>query len=411
MSTVYVLGAGASYGYTASPTGVRPPLATALFKSFFELDVSGDLGTKIGWIIDYVKDRYGVPPERFGSFDMDAEDLMTALEDDIERHVHRIREGPPYEDLSERINIGRDISAFDQTLFMFTSILNEMVNGPLYENYVTLATRIGPDDAVLTFNWDVLLDRTLYEVMSWSPDTGYGIRFESIFEEGWRLPERPWSRQPALLKLHGSTNWLTRYLTRNQMTGERAFLGYDRQTTAVTFGVETGDDILNPRLEGRARPRPHSGHQPFKPQDLRPLCFVSGGRPFDAFNGRFRPGYAPFTYFYSPLDPNDEVPTSPLIIAPVRHKTYEEYAVILEPLWTRAAQLLHEAHRVVVVSFSFPPADVRVRELFKPARFRRSIEVVNHYPDRPLATLVDLVGTSDDVRIVASSFSEFLDRR
>jgi hypothetical protein len=71
--------------------------------------------------------------------------------------------------------------------------------------------------------------------------------------------------------------------------------------------------------------------------------------------------------------------------------------------------LLYEAHRVVVVGFSFPLTDVRVRELFKPAGVRRSIEIVNPYPDRPLAALVDLVGASDDVRVVASSFSQFLD--
>jgi hypothetical protein len=247
----------------------------------------------------------------------------------------------------------------------------------------------------------------LYGVTSWTPDTGYGIKFESIFDEGWRLPERPLFSQPSLLKLHGSTNWLTRYLTRNAVTGERAFLGNDRQNVAVTFGVETGNDVLNPRFEMRGRVRPRSGLQPFDPKDLRPLCFVSGRRPFEAFNGRFRPGYAPFTYFYSPLDPNDRVPTSPLIIAPVRHKAYEEYAVILEPLWTRAADLLHEAHRVVVVGFSFPPTDVRVRDLFKPSRFRRSVEIVNPYPDRPLAVLNELVG-SDDVRVVASSFTQFL---
>ncbi len=405
MSTVYLLGAGASYGYTASPTGVRPPLATGLFKAFFQLDLSGDLRMKIGWLVNYVRDRYGIPPIDFASFEMDAEEFMTTLESDIDVSISRLREGQGSDETM--VGIMHQIGTFNQTLFLFTNILNDIVNGPLYDDYVSLATRIGPDDAILTFNWDVLLDRALYEVTKWQPDTGYGVDFESIFDEGWRPPTPHTSPKPALLKLHGSTNWLTPYITRDPTTGQHMFLTNDPNHRAVTFGVDTGDDVFNPKFEPKVQERPWSP-QHLTADKLRRFCFISGRNRFDAYNDRFRAGYAPFTYFYSPLDPTDHAPTSPLIIAPVRHKAYDDFSPILEHLWARAAELLHEAHRVVVVGFSFPPTDVRVRDLFKAARFRRSIEIVNPYPDRPLAALNELVGTTDDVRVVGSSFSQFL---
>jgi hypothetical protein len=149
---------------------------------------------------------------------------------------------------------------------------------------------------------------------------------------------------------------------------------------------------------------------PYTPSQLRPLCFVKGTRPFASFNDRFRPGYAPFTYFQSPLDPNHRAPTGPLIIAPLKHKAYGQYAMVLEALWTRAAEALRNASRIVVVGFSFPPTDLRARGLFAPSDRRRSIEVVDPYPDRALLTLREILGSSDDIGHTASSFSEFLRR-
>jgi len=332
---------------------------------------------------------------------------MTTLEEDVEEHFARMRRGVRYDNASDWMHVTRNVAAFDQVLFLFTHVLNEIANGPLYADYVTLSRQLRPEDTIITFNWDVLLDRALQESTNWIPDTGYGIRFSSMFDEAWRLPERPWSKGPTLLKLHGSTNWLRCHITRDVATGAWSILRTNTAVVApgkeveVVFRMEYDSNVLADRRLSSA---------PYTLSQLRPLCFVNGTRRFASFNDRFRPGYAPFTYFQSPLDPNYGAPTGPLIIAPVKHKAYGQYAIILEPLWARAADALRDARRIVIVGFSFPPTDLRARELFTPSDRRRSIEMVDPYPDQPVSTLRELLGSSDDIRQTAASFAEFLAR-
>ena len=183
MGTVYVLGAGASHGYNGSPTGVAPPLATGLFEAYSALPLSQDLGVKVGWLINYVRDTYGLPVEKFGTFRMDAEEFMTSVEAAINAFFQSVRSDASFTpiDLASR---QQTIAVYDQTLFLFTHILNEIANGPAYDDYAKLVTSLNPDDTLVTFNWDTLLDRVLFECSPWRPDDGYLVSFRSI-------PSRP----------------------------------------------------------------------------------------------------------------------------------------------------------------------------------------------------------------------------
>ena len=403
--TVYLLGAGASHGYAQSETGVRPPLATGLFEAYSQLDISGDMGVKVGWLVNYVRDMYGVPVERFGSFKMDAEAFMSSLESEVEKYADHKRRCLKYDSDEEELRASTRVAAFDQTLFLFTHIFNEIAKGPIYGDYATLSSRLGADDAIVTFNWDTLLDRAIFEMTPWSPDDGYNVAFHSIFDEGWRDPQSAGQSEVQFLKLHGSTNWLTPYVSRDLRTGDPSIAGRNPGLRSMAFNVETGDDLLSPTYKPTLTQHTYTS-LPFTPDDLRPLCFLKGTKRFDAFRNRFRPGYGPFTYFYSPLDPDCGAPTSPILIAPVRHKTYEAYSKVLEPIWAKATSLIAQADRVIVIGFSFPPTDLRARSLFSPSERARSIEVVDPFPERPLSVLRELTGT--DVSHVASSFTEFL---
>jgi hypothetical protein len=410
MATVYLLGAGASHGYQDSPTVVSPPLAADFFETFFKLQIAQDLGTKIGWLINYVRDRYGIDPERFMNFRMNVEEFMTQLEDGISAYFEQ-RVGDPNLGTLEMVESQVKVAVYDQTLFLFTHVLNEITNGPVYDGYRRLIERLTPEDTVVTFNWDVLLDRALLDCSPWRPDDGYAVRFSSIFDEKWRLPERWRPNARVLLKLHGSTNWLTRYVSRNLQTGCRTMLQRESGLAALRFSVETDrtvDDVLK------------RGYPKFKPEfqldlgiaanlnpaSLQPLCFVKGERWFPTFKNRFRKGYGSLTYFYSPLDPNHGVATSPLIVAPVKNKGYEDFEGVLGPIWETAKQRIAQASRVCVIGFSFPPTDVRARSLFSRVKHQRTIEVVDPYPSRPRAALNELA--SDDVTVVASSLDEFM---
>ena len=69
MSAVFILGAGASYGYVRSPTGLRPPLATAFLQSYTNLPISEDFEVRVGSIVNHVRDTYGIPSAKFGMID------------------------------------------------------------------------------------------------------------------------------------------------------------------------------------------------------------------------------------------------------------------------------------------------------------------------------------------------------
>jgi hypothetical protein len=57
---------------------------------------------------------------------------------------------------------------------------------------------VQPGDCLLTFNYDVSLDRRLKEAGKWHVGDGYGFTIEGL----------PGGSPTRLLKLHGSTNWL-----------------------------------------------------------------------------------------------------------------------------------------------------------------------------------------------------------
>lgn len=411
MGTVYLLGAGASYGYAQSPTNVRPPLAAGIFDAFGRLQIAGDLGVKIGWILNYVEQKYGVAPINFARFDMDIEEFMTSLEAEVEEYAAAAASTTDADRLDvDGMNAMIRIPAFDQTLFLIATILNEISNGPISNDYVRLVTRLRDEDTIVSFNWDTLLDRALYEVSAWEPDLGYGFEPHAVFEDGWRPSQLIVAGGPTYLKLHGSTNWLSRYVSKHATTGQHSILvsSEGSSKTSVSYNVETGEDLFRPEFSLNIQQKPYVTKSPITMDDIHPLVFLAGTKKFPAFNDRYRPGYSPFTYFYAPLD-GDGIPTSPLIIAPVRHKTYDLYANLLKPLWNKASTAIAEADRVVIIGFSFPATDTRVRDLFEPGRRRRLIQVVNPSPDGPVATLKSLVGEQDEVNALACTFSQYLD--
>lgn len=57
------------------------------------------------------------------------------------------------------------------------------------------------------------------------------------------------------------------------------------------------------------------------------------------------------------------IPSSPVLITPVRQKKYDVYQTKINGLWNQAANLLNSVNRVVIVGYSFPPTDTRAREL------------------------------------------------
>ncbi len=399
----FLFGAGASHSYSQSPTGVCPPLARGLFDAFHQLDIAADPHVRIGDIVCYVRDTRNVDATVFGAWNEDIEAFLSEVEDLISRP-----EDVRSLDIGEKHRFSR---VYDQSIFLFCSVLNEIQNGPVCRNYSRLVSQLDAGDVLITFNWDTLLDRALSESGGWRPQDGYGMTFNGFYDNGWCQPAGVAAESDhRLLKLHGSTNWLMPYRTLNFETCERSFA--NRSVTLADAPI---------------------------------YCFVRSEDCYPTYHDRSRAGYQPFSYFYYPPDlpvqddrPRDgyvviamtaayDLPehgtinqgglpraSMPMIIAPVRHKEYDLCGDALGELWTSSAKAIAECSELVIIGYSFPETDVRAWDLLEGAIAERgsrlAIKLVDPYPDGLLNRMRDRIGDQCTVDVHQCTFDEFIDR-
>lgn len=393
---VILLGAGASKSYDRSPTGQRMPIARDFFDIFDKLDLSTNLWVLIGSIIVFVEDDLGMG--RGSAFDY-------------------LRSGIDIEDLHSQIEVARDTKlksdglvaamtpykAFNELLFLFAAVINDIQNGPPSLAHMKLVDGLTSDDVLITFNWDTLLDRALAERTAWRPDWGYGVMPKAMFNDGWHPPvttNKVNQTGNLLLKLHGSTNWLTAY------------------------SVTDGNGTIVPG------------------QDLDPSAFgifERASKPYPCFKGRYMPDYEPWAYGYYPPNlnfpgrappdgytivgitpnfpwtkpgdaPNAGLPSMPLIIPPVKNKSYEFFGDLFKTLWSRAEDALAAADEIVIIGYSFPKTDIQSNKLFRRAFSRRAtipkITIVDPNPTPVANRMTRDLGIPDShVKVIADYFT------
>lgn len=383
MKTVYILGAGASKGYSGSKTSVNPPLASELFTVYNKLDIACDRHVRVGDIITYVRDTRGVAEWEFMNWNENIEEFLTEIEDKILYIYKQKRKGNDLLD-HEIIYLQK---VYDRMIFLFTSILNEIQNGSLYDLYCTLISRSNYGDTFITFNWDTLLDRALYETGDWFIEDGYHIPFKAIFRDGWNyLDIQHFNKMKRskynLYKLHGSTNWLIPYYTFNLKVGKWTF--------------------VNPLAEKIRRPV---------------YVFHYATKEYKTYENRSKTGYEPFSYYYYPPDipirvPFDEVgyksisvgvypdvenygqfrdskhimqTSMPFIVPPVKNKNYSFLDGVLEELWKKAKRAVFECEQLIIIGYSFPPTDKRawglLEVLSKKKKEKPIIKIIDPYPE------------------------------
>lgn len=377
----FLLGAGASKAYDASPSGQRMPIARDFFQTFLGLSASENPWVLLGGVLAYLQQHRGI------------EDLYGYLQSGIDiEDLHSEIEARQQSAVPRQNQVIAD-SAFNQLVFLFAATINEIQNGPVSQPHSHLVDALRPGDAVITFNWDTLLDRALAERTEWHPDWGYGAKPQKVFRNGWTSPiSRPeQSKAVELIKLHGSTNWLTAYAIRD-LTTRKIELTHDLDPSA--FNV-----------------------------------FVQGDEPYPCHAGRHMPGFQPYSYGYYP--PNLDFPgkraeegkalvlvqarapwrpqgtsseeglvSMPLIIPPVRHKSYDMFGDLFRRLWTRAEDVLATAELITVIGYSFPKTDIQTDRLFRAAFSRRSslpeIRIIDPAPDRIVEKFRDELGIPED---------------
>ncbi len=367
---VIVLGAGASKAYAASKTGRRMPMARDFFQIYDSLPIAADPRILIGKILSFGKKYLHLDYTQMFSANLDIEVLHTR----IEQELLQLRDRAARPDFSsEEVNLLFVSGAYDQLIFLFACVINEIQNGPLSDWHIRLAHALQDDDRILTFNWDTLMDRALSESGRWSTDCGYGFTPKKLLRGHWITPDLSRPSDPLLLKLHGSTNWLTSH-------------------------------TANIRNTSRTQTAPLNTVHVYEHSD----------GPYNTYKGRYILGYEPFSYgYYPPNIPDDKgqaapegevfisvgfqrpdlgdrvsgesgLVSMPLIIPPVQHKQYNGFGNLYPELWSKAEEALTQAESIVLIGYSFPDTDLRSQDLFRSAFQKRvslpKITIVNPEP-------------------------------
>jgi len=361
---VLLLGAGASKSYTESPTGQSMPVAKDFFRTFTKLKISNNPFVIIDAIIYYIEARKNTSISNYFNGDNNIEEFHSEIE---EEYLAKLKTGNFSEySLPQKVN--------SELVYLFASVINEIQNGPISRSHCNLANYLlSANDIILTFNWDTLMDRALKETTGWSTDNGYVVTPFKIYRDGWVLPKSYTDDSPKLIKLHGSTNWISSFVI-----------------------YKEGQLVLS---------------QAASPETF--YVFESTVDPFPAYEGRYIAGYEPFSYGYYPPnipDPGkradkghvfltmtrrppsrpkvqgDErgLTSTPLIIPPVKNKSYHLYGSLFNKLWDEAEKALTKADHIIIIGYSFPKTDVQSNHLFINAFMKRNslprITIIDPFP-------------------------------
>ena len=149
---VLLLGAGASKSYAESPTGCRMPVAADFFSTFFDLDLASNPWVLRDGLTYYLQKIRGInDPDRYLSSGIDIEAIHSELALQLAEYMSMPKS-------FERLVVSK---AYIQLMFLFSTTLNEIANGPVSQPHMDLARNLGPRDVVITFNWDILMERAL----------------------------------------------------------------------------------------------------------------------------------------------------------------------------------------------------------------------------------------------------------
>jgi hypothetical protein len=369
MKKVIILGAGASKSYEGSKTGVKMPIANDFFETFRKLDIAENPWVLIGELLHYISEMNNADILDFLNYNGDIETLHTEIQEKLYRELQRknFKLGP------DNITV---IKTYNQLIFLFISVINEIQNGSISESHIALAKQLNDEDSIITFNWDTLMDRALKETSDWNTDFGYFVSPVAIFRNTWKnVDDNKKSLSfPVLLKLHGASNWLTSHNL------------------------------------------PENGKMELM-QEIDPdkfFIYESTVNPYDCFAGKFMDGYEDFSYGYYPpnlpiqgksapegilimsfrikkplvpegMSNNSGLTAMPLIIPPVKHKEYDSFGDLFHDLWTETRDRLISADKIYIIGYSFPITDIRSDKLFTSAFKKRKdypeIIILNPNPD------------------------------
>lgn len=292
--TTYVLGAGASRdaGY---------PLAKTMGLELFQWMKSpthapNSYAARFPATAQFLEQTFG-PAEN-------VEDLMTAIQTLIERYENGTREQQ-----AERTLVANEYGVLKTAVRAWFAEIQQRAVSTSFAYQEFARNIVVQGDCIITFNYDVSLDRELKLAGKFEVGDGYGFPIETL----------PGRSATKVLKLHGSTSWL-----------------------ALLFGgITSGPFALQPGNTLGSRPV-------IAKNELSFLGYA------DAVDPRFTKGGAAI----------------PVMIFPARSKEFYfaantgvEYVEFWDELWRQASIGLRDAARVVICGYGLNPVDERARKL------------------------------------------------
>lgn len=95
-------------------------------------------------------------------------------------------------------------------IFLIAAFLRYRTLNQTCRYHEKLALRLMPGDAVISFNYDTIMDRALKNTGGWDYSDGYGISFNPRGRRGCcEVPQLKTADRVLLLKPHGSLNWFS----------------------------------------------------------------------------------------------------------------------------------------------------------------------------------------------------------
>jgi hypothetical protein len=297
MSIVYVIGAGASYGEKFSARDSRKPYSSTpppITTGFFSKDLLNQLNQDIQAIEKEFKQLLNwtrltcmkTGEQQFGEGEwetLNIEDVFTNL--DIAREF----ESPEGRRGAQLLLVRNELLDYIRRIIGLCT--TNSVGVYCYE----LVKNLRPDDSLITFNWDLLLDDCFLTQPRGLP------QYENFLRKMGELDddEAVWTSIPGdgiLLKMHGSLNWFQ--CTNPICAGAARIIFRDNTESCLKWSVGS----------------------------VRYLCQRCGSD------------------------------SSPLIIPPVIGKRITEQETV-KAVWGHARNVLENANVIVIVGFSVPPTD------------------------------------------------------
>lgn len=350
-----VLGAGASYGAshysdvrspmvngilsTASLLGlVDPEYAkdhNALLRAEFcaqgaNMDIFDSLlsapddGSHLIVLREFVKEQFGVNPEQYETHPIDFERLFALVEAELLGYHGVLKltaqslRGPSPADVLEM-----------QTMFVLCGSILGSTRDLTCEYHDKLARWLTDGDLVLSFNYDLLIDRSLKKRGDWFLDDGYGLEFARIgHREDQNILWRKINKTQSSIRLHkphGSLNWL--YPRDSRVTVLHADLrGLPSRTPPKKLYCL---DDMHPRFE-----EDHPVYEWWEKYDMQYRGYM-----FDLHS---------------------------VIVPPSISKPYRSFEPLVGSLWASTLwHLLNKATEIYFIGYSLRPDDARSWWLFR----------------------------------------------